>query len=202
MIEKIVNLDLIKSIFEFGAGNGSLLEIFNDKNHQIKLYANEISDEAINIIKKKRISNLIEISNNLNSKLPYNENYFDLAVLSHVLEHIEDENLVLTEVKRISKKLYIEIPLENNYFIDKNYVKSSKYGHINFYNLNIILSLLKNNNLNVLDYKIFTNSLKYEIYYSGYIKGFFKNLTKKFILILNKKIATKLFTYNVGILCE
>lgn len=41
---------------------------------------------------------------------PFSNNEFDYVICSHVLEHVEDLNLFVTELKRVAKRGYIEFP--------------------------------------------------------------------------------------------
>lgn len=44
------------------------------------------------------------------SKTPFENQTFDFSFCSHVLEHVEDPEIAIKEIMRISKKGYIEIP--------------------------------------------------------------------------------------------
>ncbi len=44
--------------------------------------------------------------------LPFVDNAFDYVICLHVLEHVEDPNLLLTEMMRVSARGYIETPSE------------------------------------------------------------------------------------------
>ena len=44
------------------------------------------------------------------SKLPFKDNEFDFVIASHVIEHVKDIKQFISELERISKKGYIELP--------------------------------------------------------------------------------------------
>jgi len=46
----------------------------------------------------------------LNKKLPFQDNEFDFVIASHVIEHVEDFQFFITEIERVSKQGYIELP--------------------------------------------------------------------------------------------
>jgi SAM-dependent methyltransferase len=46
--------------------------------------------------------------------LPFDEEEFDLGLLSHVIEHIHDPRPVIQETARVARLVYIEVPLEGN----------------------------------------------------------------------------------------
>jgi len=53
---------------------------------------------------------------NLNQKLPFKDNSFDLVVMNQILEHLVYPQELIDEAKRVSKK-YILIGLPNEYLI-------------------------------------------------------------------------------------
>ena len=62
-------------------------------------------------------------------KLPFKDNEFDFVYASHVIEHVEDLNIFIKELQRISKKGYIELPtiLEDNIVLSENSIKDHKW---------------------------------------------------------------------------
>ena len=50
-------------------------------------------------------------------KLPFKDNEFDFVFASHVLEHIKNVKLFISELERVAKKGYLELPtkLEDNF---------------------------------------------------------------------------------------
>lgn len=88
---------------------------------------------------------------NSHSKLPFNDNFFDLTFCSHVLEHVLKPENLLDEINRISKSGIIIVPSkfsDNLLSIDatkhKNIYLNDKYGHKYFFdygkNNSIIIS--------------------------------------------------------------
>ena len=63
----------------------------------------------------------------LNQKtLPFENDEFDFAISSHVIEHVEDVNLFISELQRVSKKGYIELPT----ILEDNLVFENKSDHL------------------------------------------------------------------------
>ena len=59
-------------------------------------------------------------------KLPFKDNQFDFVISSHVIEHVEDVSFLISELERISKKGYIELPTK----LEDNLVFENKTDHL------------------------------------------------------------------------
>ena len=63
----------------------------------------------------------------LNGKiLPFKDNQFDFVIASHVMEHVEDLKFFISELERVSKKGYIELPSK----LEDNLVFENKKEHL------------------------------------------------------------------------
>lgn len=121
-----------KTILEIGSGDGSILKRLSDLQFGDRLYTIEISKTAVEIICRRNIKSLAECKLFNGSNIPYEDSKFDLVILSHVLEHIEYPRKMLYEAARVSKYVFIEVPLEYNFRLKKNFL-FNKVGHINFF---------------------------------------------------------------------
>jgi ubiquinone/menaquinone biosynthesis C-methylase UbiE len=94
------------------------------------------------------------------SKTPFEDNFFDLGILSHVLEHVRDPRKLLMETLRICKYVLVEVPLEDcllpNYYA--RYQLRFKHqkridndtGHINFFNKSTAADLFSKSGSEIL----------------------------------------------------
>ena len=75
-------------------------------------------------------------------QLPFDENQFDFVIASHVLEHVEDYKFFISELERVSKKGYIELPtkLEDNLVFEN---KNDHLWHMDFDDINLKLLISK-----------------------------------------------------------
>lgn len=89
------------------------------------------------------------------------DNTFDLVILSHIPEHVEYPRKLLYEAVKVAKYVFVEVPLENNIKLRKDFVLD-RVGHINFYSPMTIRLLVQSNDLEILSLRI-TNS-SYRIY--------------------------------------
>ena len=85
-------------------------------------HATVISDiqDLSNFYKGKKFIQITE------KKLPFQDKEFDFTIASHVIEHVEDLDFFITELERISKRGYIELPTR---FAD-NLIFENKNDHI------------------------------------------------------------------------
>src|SRR5262245_13857774 len=94
---------------EVGAGDGSILRCLSDSGFCDKLYGLEISQPGVDVIRRQGIRGLVSCQTFDGYSLPFEDRFFDLAILSHVLEHVEYERALLRELKRVSNYQVIEI---------------------------------------------------------------------------------------------
>jgi ubiquinone/menaquinone biosynthesis C-methylase UbiE len=190
-----------KTILEIGSGDGSILKRLSDLQFGDALYSIEISRTAVEIIRKREIKSLIECKLFDGYNIPYEDNKFDLAILSHVVEHLEYPRKMLYETGRVAKYIFVEVPLEDNIRLKKNFTFDNKTGHINFYSPKTIRILVQTCDLEVLS-QVVTNS-SYRIYeYRFCQKGVIRYLLKELMLRTMPSVATVLWTYHCSLLCR
>jgi len=122
-----------KRVLEVGAGDGSILKLLAEQNFAPEYHAVEISESGVEHIKARNITNLKSVSIFDGYHLPFDDNSFDLIILSHVLEHVEHERLLLRELKRVAAWSVIEVPRDYKADVDNKIKHFLAYGHINVY---------------------------------------------------------------------
>src|ERR1700744_3786245 len=120
-------------VLEVGAGDGSILKLLADQNFAPEYQAVEISESGVEHIKTRNIPNLKSVQIFDGYHLPFEDNSFDLIILSHVLEHVEHERLLLRELRRVANYCVIEVPRDYKAGVDKKIKHFLAYGHINVY---------------------------------------------------------------------
>ena len=130
----------------------------------------------------------------LNSNnLPFKDKEFDFVIASHVIEHVEDVNIFISELERISSKGYIELPtiLEDNLVFEN---KNDHLWHMEFNDIDNELIISKK--VQFLEpvltvssakkfLKFFRQSLVLELFWENKIR--YKMINKDFET--NKKIS-------------
>jgi ubiquinone/menaquinone biosynthesis C-methylase UbiE len=152
-------------LLEVGAGDGAILRCLADKKFCGQMHALEISQSGVDVILKQNIPGLISCQTFDGYNLPFEDKYFDLVILSHVLEHVEYERAVLREIMRVSKYQVIEIPMDCNALKDDAYhLLGPSYGHINAHTPDSLRFLLSTERFSVIDELLGQYSLELEEY--------------------------------------
>jgi hypothetical protein len=98
------------------------------------MHALEISQSGVHVILDQKIPGLISCQSFNGYSIPFADNSFELAILSHVIEHVEFERALLREVLRVSRYQVIEIPTDFPALSTDNFqMLGPSYGHINAY---------------------------------------------------------------------
>lgn len=91
------------SVLEIGCGNGYYLSLLNRLNIKLKLVGIDKDllalKDAAKFIGDKSVKLILGDA----AKLPFESNSFDKVVISEVIEHVADEDVVLKEAKRVLK---------------------------------------------------------------------------------------------------
>jgi ubiquinone/menaquinone biosynthesis C-methylase UbiE len=149
-IMEVCNSIKPQSVLEVGAGDGSILHFLDQANFSPAIYALEIADTGVELIKNRRLKSLKAVDSFDGYKIPYPDQHFDLVILAHVLEHVEHERILLRELKRVARYIVIEVPLDYRFGVDKRMKHFLNYGHINMYTPTLIRFLLQTEGLEVV----------------------------------------------------
>ncbi|WP_244511667.1 class I SAM-dependent methyltransferase [Rhizobium sp. RSm-3] len=201
-IRKITDGQSFGSVIDIGAGDGAVLSELSNSHFAKTLAAVEISGSGLQAIKARRIEGLTSAEQFDGYKIPHSDKAFDLSLAIHVLEHVEHERMFLYEAKRVSQKLYIEVPLELTRNLDKSIRESGPYGHINFYTPGSFENLLKTCGFKVESLMVFPHDIEYEQHLAGKAKGWLKYQIRQNFLKLAPKTAARNMVYMAGALCS
>src|ERR1700743_3078505 len=130
-------------VLELGAGDGSILKLLVEKNFAPEYHAVELSASGVERIKERNIASIKSVQVFDGYHLPFGDDEFDLVILSHVLEHVEHERLLLRELRRVAKRCLIEVPIDYRFGVDKRIKHFLAYGHINMYTPSSLRYLLR-----------------------------------------------------------
>lgn len=138
-------------ILDIGAGNGHTLIPLKNSGWK-NLWALDIDDFNKKFFEDSGIG---FIKANLDSeKIPFDDNYFDTVLSFHVIEHIQNLNNYLGEIRRVLKKGGILILVTPDW--RKQYkIFWRDHTHIHPYDKESISRLLRAHDLNVVEIKSF-----------------------------------------------
>lgn len=187
------------SILEIGAGEGSILRRLSELGFGDALHAIEISPSGVAAIESQRIPRLVECRLFDGYHVPYDDGRFDIAILSHVLEHVEHPRQLLYEASRVARFVFVEVPLEDTMRLPADFVPDA-VGHINVYSPKTIRHLAQSCDLRVL--RQITTSPAKETYTFRRRIGSLRYYVKELLLVVAPSLATRLFTYHGALLCD
>jgi len=139
-----------KKILDVGSGTGEYLELFSHNSEGI-----DCSKKNLEVCRKKNLKvKLFDI----NGKLPYGEDRFEVIFCSHVLEHVESPINLLRECNRILVRkgiLIVGLPTESTIVrrIYDHYFNSHP-EHLYSFSIDGMNRLLEKTNFVVVDTKL------------------------------------------------
>ena len=186
-------------LVDVGAGNGALLAEIAKRGWASDLTAVEISTAGIEAIRTRDIPGLSSVEKFDGYQIPCPDKAFDTAICVHVMEHVEHERLFLGELKRIARRLFIEVPLEGG--LRGRILRD--FGHINYYTPALFLNLLETSGLRPTRRQVFTSSRDYEVHCYGRVAGTARSVIRRSLLaVAGERVAPHLMTYLLAVVCE
>lgn len=191
-----------KSLVDIGAGEGAVLAELEKLGIAEELYALEISESGVEAIRSRALPTLRAVDQFDGYRMPDRSERFAVGVAAHVLEHVEHERAFIRAIVEAVELVYIEVPLELTWDVERSIRLSGPYGHINFYTPETFRNLLKTSGVEILAFRVFPNSLEYERYVSGKVAGSIKYLLRVGLLRFLPTLAPRRMTYLAGAVCR
>jgi SAM-dependent methyltransferase len=118
------------STLEVGCGDGALLSELHRRGFGGRLAGAEITQAAVEIAGAR--PEIASVSLYDGRHLPPPDAGYELGILSHVLEHVEDPVALLAEVARACRAVVVEVPLEANVSARRSHKRSQadEVGHL------------------------------------------------------------------------
>ena len=131
------------TLVEIGCGDGALLAELAARGVAPVLDGFELSPPAAEIARERGVARRVEVFDGV--EVPAEDGAYDLAVVSHVLEHVPEPMSLLREAARVAPAVLIEVPLEDNRSArrDEKREEAARIGHIQFFDRAAIHSLVR-----------------------------------------------------------
>ncbi len=192
-----------RKVLDIGAGKGSVMQRLHDAGMGEEWDSIEDSQTGLAEIRKRVGPKIHEPKELTGYRLAFEDDAFDLAILSHMLEHQEHPRVMLYEARRVARYLYVEVALRHVAF-KSNLAADftmNRAGHVNYYDRHTIRRLVQSSGWKILDAQAFiTNAATYK-FMKG-TRGLVEHKHKKLLLGAIPRLAQCMFTFHYGMLCE
>jgi SAM-dependent methyltransferase len=188
-----------QNILEIGCGDGAILERLANLRFASNYTGLEISASGVRAIEKKNVPGVrVQLFDGY--QVPFVDKDFDLAILTHVLEHVEYPRRLIHEASRVAKTVFVEVPLEDNLRSPKDFV-FDRVGHINSYNVRTIRHLVQSCDMKILHARISHSGYQSYFYRKGKVRGSLSYILKELALRTWPSAATNSLTYHYSLVC-
>lgn len=194
----------IETVLEVGCGTGAVLEQMAARRVGLSFSGIEIGTERAKTTVQGGSTDDILIASYDGKAIPYEDNSVDLVYSTHVLEHVTDERAFLHELGRVARRyVYVEVPCELHARTSYHSLQSTlTIGHINAYTFQSFALTLETSGLHVMRLELFDHSYGVHRFFSNWWKAAAKMALRRSLLAVNKRLASQIFTYHVGALCQ
>jgi SAM-dependent methyltransferase len=141
-----------ETVVEIGCGDGSLLLELAAVWPSASFDGFELSPPAIEIARGRGIPRVGRLEAYDGARVPAEDGAYDLAVLSHVLEHVPDPAPLLAEAARVARSVLVEVPLEGNRSASRpaKRAEAARIGHLHEFDRAAVRSLVAGAGLRVV----------------------------------------------------
>jgi SAM-dependent methyltransferase len=140
------------TVVEIGCGDGSLLLELAAAWPAATFDGFELSPPAIEIARGRGIPRSGRLEAYDGSRVPAHDGAYDLAVLSHVLEHVPDPAPLLAEAARVARHVLVEVPLEANRSAARpaKQAEAARIGHLHAFDRAAVRALVAGAGLDIV----------------------------------------------------
>ena len=132
-----------RTLVEIGCGDGALLAELAARGVAGVLDGFELSPPAAEIARGRGVARRVEVFDG--ADVPAEDGAYDLAVLSHVLEHVPEPMALLREAARVAPAVLVEVPLEDNRSArrEEKRAEAARIGHVQFFDRSAVHALVR-----------------------------------------------------------
>lgn len=140
----------VSSVLEIGCGTGAVLRELGWMHFAERYVATDISSAAVEFAQRSCGPLLSHAYVGPADSLPFPEKSFSVAILSHVIEHLENPVCAVRDAARVAEYVVIEVPTERvlsntirRRILGKPFVSVAEAGHVQFWSPRSIAGFLE-----------------------------------------------------------
>lgn len=192
-------------VVEIGCGDGALLQELESQGFGRAYEGYDISSSAIQIARRRHFTRPVKWTCIEPGPLPLPEGSTDLAVLSHVVEHVSDPRGLIAEALRVARYVYVEVPLEDTWSHPRHF-EWTDVGHINFFTANTLRWLVESATapvpVQILAEELTCPHREVFQYRYGRAKGNVYGTLKSVLVKVAPVLASRMLTYHGSVICS
>ena len=163
-IEAVVDRP-VGRVVDIGCGEGSVIAALAGPFGAPGFSGFEVAPAALAVARSRHYDAEVDFNLFDGLKIPREDGAYDVAILSHVLEHVADPRSLLQEAARVASRVVIEVPLELH-------LRTSRFrwddtGHINVFNRRSIRYLVEGCGLNITRERIYCPGREVHAFFAG-----------------------------------
>jgi len=136
-------------VIDIGCGEGALIAELGRRGFGASFTGVEISPSGVEAARRREFARPTSIELYGGERIGAADRAYDLAVLSHVVEHAESPRALLREAARVARYVCVEVPLEYNWRLPRDFTWN-QLGHVNFYDPKLLRQLVQSIGAQVL----------------------------------------------------
>lgn len=188
------------NVADVGCGDAAVAKALHEASFFSAYAGFEVSTSGIEQAKSRNIpgSNFVVFDGD---RLPVKERTYDLVLLSHVLEHVDEPRRLLRECARVGDRVFVEVPLELNLRTPRDF-RWTETGHVNLYNRKVLRHVVQSSGLEVESEAVTCPGRAAFVFRKGPTLGTLAWIFKLSLLKLVPSLASALLTYHGCVLAR
>ncbi len=154
--QKALNIALVcrsikvKSVVEIGCGTGAVLRFLHSRRFAREYACIDAAFSAVQFVRQSCKDFVQRAFVGLAGALPFQDTTFDVAILTHVVEHLDDPVPAIREASRVARYVVLEVPTEKvlsnmirTKVLQHPYASIEGAGHVQFWSPKSIVAFLE-----------------------------------------------------------
>ena len=140
----------VGSVVEIGCGTGAVLRFLHSMSFAREYACIDAAFSAVQFVRRSCKDFVRGAFVGLAGALPFQDTAFDVAILTHVVEHLDDPVPAIREASRVARYVVVEVPTEEvlsnmirTRVLGRPYASIEGAGHIQFWSPKSIAAFLE-----------------------------------------------------------